>query len=158
MSTPHFDWFPEGAAVRRALPFQPWGESGNAGSRRHCISHLIPLGRDSPGSRKGIVHPEILDVDGHLGSECARHLAEDSSGRAPRSQDDRLGEANDHPRAAELVRRGGEPAYDVVGRLPLQSLGEELLIVRISAEPSLLGRVRSAPQSTEQEQVEHAVR
>ena len=69
-----------------------------------------------------------------------------------------MGEANDHPRAAELVRRGNEPAYNVVGRIPPHSLGEELAVVRIRAEFTFLGLVRSAPHSTEQEQVEHAVR
>ena len=56
---------------------------------------------------------------------------------------------NDHPCAAELVRRGGEAVYDVVGRLPPQSLGEELPVVRISAELGFLGLVRRALHSTE---------
>ena len=55
--------------------------------------------------------------------------------------------AGGHPCAAELVRRGGETAYNVVGRLPSQSLGEEPPIVRISAEPSVLGLVRCVPHT-----------
>ena len=69
--------------MRRALPFQPWGSLAmRAADATYCVSHLLPLGRDSPGGREGIVHPEILDVDCHLGSEGARHQAEESLGRA----------------------------------------------------------------------------
>ena len=64
--------------------FPPAGEPGDAAGRRQRITYPLPLGWDPPNSRDGVVDPEVLDVDRHLGSESVRDLAKGRPSRSSR--------------------------------------------------------------------------